>query len=100
LVVRDHQEALSSLLEQRLATEQLAQKLQLELIGTEAKDRFDKKLSSWDALKMFEFDARAQRSKYFYQPKALDPVQQVYVTNAVEKQSGEETQLDLCKSDK
>jgi hypothetical protein len=36
-----------------------------------------------------------ESSKYFYEPKALDGVKGVYVTNAVEKQRLEEKQLEL-----
>ena len=44
---------------------------------------------------MYEFDEGVERSRYFYEPKALDAVKGVYVTNAVEKQRLEKKQLDL-----
>jgi hypothetical protein len=73
----------------------MPKKFQLELIGTESADRLDKKICPWDAIKMYEFDEGAERSKYFYEPKALDAVKGVYVTNAVQKQRLEEKQLEL-----
>jgi hypothetical protein len=73
----------------------MPKKFQLELIGTESADTLDKKIRPWDAIKMYEFDEGAERSKYFYEPKALDAVKGVYVTNAVEKQRLEEKQLEL-----
>lgn len=73
----------------------MPKKFQLELIGTESADTLDKKICPWDAIKMYEFDEGAERSKYFYEPKALDAVKGVYVTNAVQKQRLEEKQLEL-----
>jgi ferredoxin len=78
-----------------LETDQMPKKFQLELIGTESEDRLDKKICPWDAIKMYEFDEGVERSRYFYEPKALHSVKGVYVTNAVEKQRLEEKQLDL-----
>jgi hypothetical protein len=75
--------------------DKMPKKFQLELIGTQSADTLDKKTCSWDAIKMYEFDEGAERSKYFYEPKALDAVKGVYVTNAVEKQRLEEKQLEL-----
>ena len=40
-----------------------------------------------------------ERSKYFYEPQALDALKGVYVTNAVEKQRLEEKQLELYETD-
>ncbi len=97
-MVGDHQEALTSLLEQWLETEQLPKKSQLELIGTRSEDRLDKNICPWDAIKMYDIDAGVESSKYFYEPKALDPVKSLYVSNAVEKQRVEETQLDLYET--
>ena len=82
-----------------LATEQIAKKFQLELIGTESEERLDKKICPWDAIKMYEFDEGVERSKYFYEPKALDSATGVYVTNAVEKRRIEEKQLELYEID-
>ena len=39
-----------------------------------------------------------QRSKYFYEPKALDTVKGVYVSNVVEKQRLDEMQLELYET--
>ena len=47
---------------------------------------------------MSEFDEGGP-SKYFYEPKALDAVKGVYVTNAAEKQRLEEKQLELYETD-
>ena len=44
---------------------------------------------------MYEFDEGAEVSKYFYEPKALDGVNGLYVTTALEKQRLEEKQLEL-----
>jgi hypothetical protein len=74
--------------------DKMPKKYQLELIGTESADMLDKKICPWDAIKMYEFEG-GERSKYFYEPKALDAVKGVYVTNAVEKQRLEEKQLEL-----
>jgi len=82
-----------------LETEQVPKQFQLELIGTESEDRLDKKICPWDAIKRYEFDEGVERSKYFYEPKALDAVKGVYLTNAVEKQRLEEKQLELYESD-
>ena len=82
-----------------LETEQIPKKFQLELIGTESADRLDKKICPWDAIKMYEFDEGVERSKYFYEPKALDPATGVYVTNAAEKRRLEEKQLELYEID-
>ncbi len=97
-MVRDYQEALTSSLEQRLDTEQLPQEFQLELIGTGSEGRLDTRICPWDAIKVYEFDAGVEWSKFFYEPKALDPVKSVYTTNTVEKQRVEETQLELYET--
>ena len=81
-----------------LETEKVPKKFQLELIGTESEDRLDRKICPSDAIKMYEFDEGAELSKYFYEPKALEVVKGVYVTNAVEKQRLEEKQLELYES--
>jgi hypothetical protein len=47
-----------------------------------------------------ELDDGVERSKYFYEPKALDPVQGVFVTNAVEKRRLEEKQLELYETER
>jgi hypothetical protein len=73
----------------------MPKKFQLELIGTESADTLDKEISPWDAIKMYEFDEGVELSKYFYEPKALDAVKSVYVTNAAAKQRLEEKQLEL-----
>lgn len=78
-----------------LAAESVPKKYQLELIGTESTDRLDKKICPWDAIKMYEFDAGVERSKYYYEPKTPDPVRHVYVTTVAEKQRLEEKQLQL-----
>ncbi len=78
-----------------LETERRPKKFALELNGTESADTLDKKICPWDAIKMYEFDEGAERSKDFYEPKALDPVRSVYVTNAAEKLRLEEQQLEL-----
>jgi hypothetical protein len=73
----------------------MAQKFQLELIGTEFRDRFDKKIGPWDAIKMYEFNTGVEVAKYFYEAKALAAVQGMYVTSASEKHRREEQQLEL-----
>jgi hypothetical protein len=73
----------------------MPKKFQLELIGTELVDTVDKKICPTDGIEMYEFDKGAELSKYFYDPKALDAVKGVYVTNAVEKQRLEAKQLEL-----
>ena len=73
----------------------LPKKFQLELIGTESDDRLDKKICPWDAIKMYEFDEGAERSKYFYEPEKIDAVNGVYVMDAAEKQRLEEKQIEL-----
>jgi hypothetical protein len=75
--------------------DELPKNFQLELIGTQSADTLDKTICPWNATKMYEFDAGVELSKYFYEPKALDAVKGVYVTNAAEKQPLEEKQLDL-----
>jgi len=82
-----------------LQAERVPKKFQLELVGTESEDRLDKKICPWDAIKMYEFDEGVERSKYFYEPKALDAVKGVYVTNAVEKRRLEGKQLELYEID-
>lgn len=77
---------------------QVPKKFELELIGTESKDRLDKKICPWDAIKMYEFDEGVETSKYFYEAKAPDTVKGVYVTTAAEKQHLEEKQLELYDS--
>ena len=81
-----------------LELEQVPKKFQLELIGTESDDRLDKKICPWDAIKMYEFDEGVERSKYFYEPKALDASRGVYATNAAEKQRLEAKQLELYET--
>jgi hypothetical protein len=73
----------------------LPKKFQLELIGTQSADTLDKKICPGDSITMYEFVEGMESSKYFYEPKALDGVKGVYVTNAVEKQRLEEKQLEL-----
>jgi hypothetical protein len=82
-----------------LQTETVPKKFQLELIGTESEDRLDKKVCPWDTIERHEVDEGATLSKYFYEPKALEVVKGVFVTNAIEKQSLEEKQLELYESD-
>jgi hypothetical protein len=81
-----------------LEAEKVPKKFQLELIGTESEYRLDKKIPPWDPIKMHEFDEGAELSKYFYEPKALEVVKGVYLTNAVEKQRLEGKQLELYES--
>ena len=85
--------------QQPLEADQIPKKFLLELIGTESEDRLDKKICPWDAIKMYEFDEGVERSKYFYESKALDAAQGVYVTNAVEKQRLEEKQFELYETE-
>ena len=70
-----------------------------DIFCTDSTDPLDKKICPWDAIKMYEFDEGVERSKYFYEPKALDAVKGVYVINAVEKQRLEEQQLELYEND-
>jgi hypothetical protein len=78
-----------------IGEDKMPKKFQLELIGTELVDTVDKKICPTDGIEMYEFDKGAELSKYFYDPKALDAVKGVYVTNAVEKQRLEAKQLEL-----
>jgi ferredoxin len=78
-----------------LETEKVPKKFQLELIGTESEDRLDKKICPWDAIKMYEFDAGVEVSKYFYEPKEIETANGVYVTSAAEKKRLEEKQGEL-----
>jgi hypothetical protein len=71
----------------------------LAVMGENCSSCLDKKICPWDAIKMYEFDDGVERSKYFYEPAALDAVKGVYVTNAVEKRRLEEKQLELYDSD-
>jgi hypothetical protein len=70
-------------------------KFQLELIGTKSADTLNNKIFPGDAVTMYEFDDGMESSKYCHESRALDGVKGVYVTNAVEKQRLEETQLEL-----
>lgn len=75
----------------------MPRKIQLELIGTESEDRLDKKICPWDAIKMYEFDAGVDRSKYFYEPQNIKQKKGVYVIDATEKQRLEQMQEDIYK---
>jgi hypothetical protein len=81
-----------------LQTEKIPKKFQLELIGTESEDRLDKKVCPCDTIKIHEVDEGAKLSKYFYEPKALEVVKGMCVTNAIERQRLEEKQLELYES--
>jgi len=70
-----------------------------DLFGTESTDPLDQNICPRDAVKMHESDEGVERSRYFYEPKALDAEARVYVTNAVKKQRLEEQQLELYESD-
>lgn len=78
-----------------LAPEAVPRKILLELIGTASEDRLDKKICPWDAIKMYEFDAGVERSKYFYEPGNLTRKNGVYVIDQKEKQRLEELQEEL-----
>lgn len=78
-----------------LASDAVPRKILLELIGTESADRLDKKICPWDAIKMYEFDAGAERSKFFYAPGNLKIKNGVYVIDQREKQRLEELQEEL-----
>lgn len=69
------------------------------LFYTDSTDPLDQKFCPLDAVQMDESDEGLERSRYFYEPKALDAVKGVYVTNAVEKQRLEEQQLELYETD-
>lgn len=78
-----------------LEPDAVPRKILLELIGTESADRLDKKICPWDAIKMYEFDAGIERSKYYYEQKNIRLKRGVYVVEPEEKTRLEELQEEL-----
>jgi len=71
---------------QLLEKEDVPEKFQLELIGTEAEDRLDKKICPWDAIKMYEFEEGAELSREFYEPEKIRVVDGKYVVDDAAKE--------------
>lgn len=69
-----------------LEANKLPKTFQLELIGIESNNRFDKKICPWDAIEMYELDEGSELSKNFYEPEKIDAVNGIYLMDADEKQ--------------